>query len=72
MISKHLFKRENPTDFLWCPRQESNLYPKLRRLVFYPLNYEDHVVPGVGLEPTRTYVRDILSVVCMPFHHPGL
>ena len=24
----------------WCPRQESNLHYKLRKLVFYPLNYE--------------------------------
>lgn len=24
-----------------CPQEESNLYPQLRRLLFYPLNYED-------------------------------
>lgn len=24
----------------WCPRQESNLDHKLRKLAFYPLNYE--------------------------------
>lgn len=24
-----------------CPRQESNLDPELRRLLFYPLNYRD-------------------------------
>ena len=24
----------------WCPRQESNLHHKLRKLAFYPLNYE--------------------------------
>ena len=24
-----------------CPREESNLHDQLRRLVFYPLNYED-------------------------------
>ena len=24
-----------------CPQQESNLYSQLRRLTFYPLNYED-------------------------------
>lgn len=23
-----------------CPRQESNLHQKLRKLLFYPLNYE--------------------------------
>ena len=26
--------------FLWCSRQESNLYYKIRNLAFYPLNYE--------------------------------
>ena len=26
--------------FSWCPREESNLNPKLRKLVLYPLNYE--------------------------------
>jgi hypothetical protein len=25
----------------WCPRQELNLHPELRRLVLYPLSYED-------------------------------
>ena len=28
-------------------------------------------VPGVGLEPTRTFVLGILSPLCLPFHHPG-
>lgn len=26
-----------------CPREELNLYHQLRRLVFYPLNYEDKI-----------------------------
>jgi hypothetical protein len=25
---------------VWCPRQESNLYLRLRRSPFYPLNYD--------------------------------
>lgn len=29
------------------------------------------IVPGVGVEPTRSYDHDILSVACIPFHHPG-
>ncbi len=29
-------------------------------------------VPGVGLEPTRTFVLGILSPLCLPFHHPGV
>lgn len=28
------------------------------------------VVPGVGFEPTRTFVHDILSVARLPFRHP--
>jgi hypothetical protein len=28
-------------------------------------------VPRAGLEPTRSYEPDILSVLCLPFHHPG-
>ena len=37
----------------WCPREESNLYHKLRKLAFYPLNYGDiknfQAVPGYGV-----------------------
>jgi hypothetical protein len=29
-------------------------------------------VPGAGLEPTSLVRRDILSVLCKPFHHPGV
>ena len=29
------------------------------------------LVPGVGLEPTQRYRREILSLLCLPFHHPG-
>lgn len=28
-----------PTSLLWCPRQDSNLRPCLRRAVLYPLSY---------------------------------
>lgn len=28
-------------------------------------------VPGMGLEPIRDCSHDILSVACLPFHHPG-
>ena len=29
------------------------------------------MVPGAGLEPTRPCGREILSLLCKPFHHPG-
>ena len=35
------------------------------------LEGERRMVPGVGLEPTRSYLQGILSPSCIPFHHPG-
>lgn len=35
----------------------------------YPLGY---LVPGAGVEPASAEANDILSVACMPFHHPGM
>ena len=29
----------------------------------------DAVVRAVGLEPTRAYALQILSLICLPFHH---
>ena len=29
------------------------------------------VVPSAGLEPARPYSREILSLLCLPFHHEG-
>lgn len=29
-------------------------------------------VPGTGLEPARTCVQKILSLLCLPFHHLGI
>jgi hypothetical protein len=28
-------------------------------------------VPGEGLEPSRACAHKILSLACIPFHHPG-
>lgn len=36
----------------WYLQQESNLYLRLRRSPFYPLNYGD-MVPQKGLEPLK-------------------
>jgi hypothetical protein len=30
------------------------------------------MVPGAGLEPAHTYVREILSLLCLPIPPPGL
>lgn len=30
-----------------------------------------NLVPGAGLEPAR-HKREILSLLCLPFHHPGI
>lgn len=47
----------------WCPRQESNLHYELRRPVFYPLNYEDYMVPPAGIEPAlRVPQTRVLSI----------
>lgn len=29
------------------------------------------MVPLTGLEPARTLIREILSLMCLPFHHSG-
>ena len=29
------------------------------------------LVPSAGLEPARPYSREILSLLCLPFHHEG-
>gem|GEM_PF-3964738 len=29
------------------------------------------LVPGAGIEPARPFDHNILSVACIPFHHPG-
>ena len=34
------------------------------------LSYEPKM-PGEGFEPSRSYEREILSLVCLPFQHPG-
>ena len=30
-----------------------------------------NVVPAAGLEPARPYGQEILSLMCLPFHHAG-
>ena len=34
-------------------------------------NFVPEVVPVTGLEPVRYCYREILSLLCLPFHHTG-
>ena len=63
-----------------CPRQESNLHHKLRKLAFYPLNYEGRgqdrmlILVGAscksgGARLGHPAERDILSLVRLPEHY---
>ncbi len=55
-----------------CPPSRTRTYdPLLKRQVLYQLSY-GRVVPRVGLEPTRTCVPKILSLVRLPISPPRL
>ena len=53
---------------IWYRLQELNPYSQGRNLLYYPL-YESGMVRETGLEPVCPCERQILSLLCIPFHH---
>lgn len=52
-------------------RIESNKRLNTTKLILSRLFIYLQKVPGAGLEPARPCGQQILSLSCLPFHHPG-
>lgn len=57
--AKRAAKTRSP--FVWSPEQESNLYLRLRRSLFYPLNYREWSARG-HIRVLRTRGRDFFRM----------
>jgi hypothetical protein len=61
-----------PRNSLWCPGRDSN--PPYRNFKFLDsaAGLPGQLVRRKGLEPLSFLERQVLSLVCLPFHHPRI
>ncbi len=55
-----------------CPREDSNLYFRLRRPAFYPLNYEDLFAHLPGFEPRITASKAVVISISLQVPFEGI
>ena len=60
---------EPPVDLR--PHNLSKVAPSTTRTPLQSFSFVSKLVPGAGLEPARTRVRQILSLLRLPLRHPG-
>ena len=58
---------------IWSTLQSSGIIPEILSERFHNLRAKlsERLVPKAGLEPARPFGLEILSLLCLPFHHSG-